>query len=75
MLVPVSDDQIRAYDDHVQSLARKYVGRARAELDDLVQEGRIAVWQSLEDHRPPSSAFIDFALKSWVRTLRKQTGE
>lgn len=75
MLVPVSDDQIRAYDDHVHSLARKYVGRAGAELDDLVQEGRIAVWQSLEDLRPPSTPFIDFAMKRWVAALRKQTGE
>jgi DNA-directed RNA polymerase specialized sigma24 family protein len=73
--VPVSDDQIRSYDPHVASLARKYVGRAGAELDDLVQEGRIAVWQSLEDLRPPSTEFIEFYMRRWIQTLRKQTGE
>lgn len=75
MLTPVSDDQVRDYEDTIRSLARKYIGRAGAELDDLVQEGRIAVWQSLEDGRPPSVTYIDFAMKLWVRTLRKQIGE
>lgn len=71
-MYPVSDDQVRAYVSHVTRTAYPYVGRAGAELDDLVQEGLIAVWQSLQDGITPSTAYIEMAMRIWVKKLRRQ---
>ena len=48
----VTDADIRVWDDLVTATATRLAGsyrarQASAELDDLIQEGRIAVWQSL----------------------------
>ncbi len=69
---PVSDDQVRAYKTHVERLAREFVGRYGAEKDDLIQEGLIAVWSSLQDGQPPSTEYIRLAMRGWCTTLRRQ---
>jgi DNA-directed RNA polymerase specialized sigma24 family protein len=70
---PVTSEQVRDYEGLCVGLARKYVGRSGAEFDDLVQEGRIAVWSSLQDGIAPSSAYVELAMRGWVKTLRRQT--
>ena len=69
----VTSEAVAAYRDHVEFLARKYKGFAQAEFDDLVQEGLIAVWQSLARGLRPSSEVIEYRLISWVRYLDRLT--
>lgn len=66
--------EVGLYSDLVESLARKYVGRNGAELDDLVQEGLINVWQTLERGITPSAEIISFRMESWVALMGDQTG-
>lgn len=67
----VTDEQVAVYRDHVESLARRYVGFAEAELDDLVQEGLIAVWQAIGRGLRPSSEVIEGRMIDWLRYLRR----
>jgi DNA-directed RNA polymerase specialized sigma24 family protein len=66
--------RVAGYRDLVESLARKFVGRNQAEYDDLVQEGLINVWQTLERGVTPSAALIEARMLDWVRLLGSQTG-
>lgn len=68
----VTSEQVAEYEGLCEALARKFVGRAGAEFDDLVQEGRIAVWQSLQDGRAPSTSYVEYAMRGWVTNLRRQ---
>lgn len=67
----VTDEAVAAYQSHIESLAWRYVGFANAEFDDLVQEGRIAVWQTLSRGLRPSTQVIEGRMKDWVRYLRR----
>lgn len=67
-------DQVSEYRGLVESLARRLVGRNDAEFDDLVQEGLIIVWQSLERGIAPSAAVIEGRMTDWVRLLGTQVG-
>ena len=71
-MVPVTDNQVRVHEATCKRLARRYVGRAGAEFDDLVQEGRIAVFLSLQDGIEPTASYIDFYMKGYVKQLRRQ---
>lgn len=67
-------DEVSAYRDLVQSLAERVAAgpRARsvgAEYDDLVQEGLINVWQTLQRGIVPSAAVIENRMTDWVRYL------
>ena len=64
--------RIAAYRDACEALARPFTGRAGAEADDLVQEGLIFVWQSLERGEEPSSEMIQNRMKNWCRTVTRQ---
>lgn len=66
------NDQIAAYCDLVESLAHKFVGRNGAEFDDLVQEGLIHVWQSLQRGIHPAAEQIENRMKNWVRWLGRR---
>lgn len=69
------DEQIRSYNPLVEALARRYTGnRYGAEFDDLVQEGLISVWQALDAGVNPSLNVMIFAMRNWVRTIRRQQG-
>lgn len=57
----------------VTRIAKKYVGRHGAELDDLVQEGITFVWQSLERGIIPKEDLIRARMRNWVRTMEYQT--
>lgn len=68
------DGEIGAYAGLVKSLAEKLVGRNGAELGDLMQEGRIFVWQSLARGIQPVPGLIEARMQSWVRLLGTQIG-
>jgi Sigma-70 region 2 len=68
------NDQVAGYRGLVESLAPKFVGRNGAEEADLVQEGLIMVWQSLERGVQPAAAQIENRMHDWVRLLGTQIG-
>ena len=49
--------------------ARRHQGIGGAEFDDLVQEGAIAAWWSLELGHTPSELVITRAMKDWIRFI------
>lgn len=72
MYAAVTNEHVTAYLQTVKSLARRYVDRSiLCEFDDLVQEGLIAVWESLCDSRPPSAEYIQLAMKQYRRKMRR----
>ena len=73
MPVESLDSAIREYWSELTRIARRYVGRHGAELDDLVQEGAIFVWQSLQKGIKPKEELIRARMRNWVRTLEYQT--
>jgi hypothetical protein len=66
------NEQIADYGGLLASLAAKFVGRNGAELDDLIQEGRIFVWQSLERGIQPAAEQIENRMKDWVKWLGRR---
>lgn len=66
--------EVAGYRDLVESLAQKLVGRNDAEFDDLVQEGLIDVWQTLERGIVPKADLIERRMLDWVRLLGTQVG-
>ena len=74
MVVESIDSAIRTYwYPEVKRIAKRYVGRHGAELDDLVQEGIIFVWQSLQRGIIPKEDLIRARMRNWCRTLEYQT--
>lgn len=68
------NDQIADYRGLVESLAHKFVGRNDAEYDDLVQEGLIFVWQSIQRGNQPAAHLIEARMHDWTRLLGTQVG-
>jgi DNA-directed RNA polymerase specialized sigma24 family protein len=73
------NDRVADYRGLVESSAAKFADpdrpkARRAEYDDLVQEGLIAVWQTLERGLDPSQEFIEHRMFDWMRTIARQTG-
>lgn len=64
-------ERVAEYDPLIKSIAFRYVGFGHAELDDLVQEGRISVWKALRHNRAPSKLVIERRMIGWVRFLRR----
>lgn len=71
-MVVVTSAEVAAYEGWIEHLARPYVGRQGAELDDLMQEGRIAVWQTLQKGIRPSETVVQGRMSNWVRFLARQ---
>lgn len=46
-----------------------------AELDDLVQEGLIFVWQSFGRGVYPNEELIEGRMLNWIRLMARQTGQ
>lgn len=67
----VTSEDVAAYQDHVRSLSRRFVGYFGAEFDDLAQEGDIAVWQTLRRGLRPSTQVIEGRMIDWLRYLRR----
>jgi DNA-directed RNA polymerase specialized sigma24 family protein len=66
------DEQVRAYRGLCEQLARMFVGRNGAELDDLVQEGLIDVWRALEREVTPSARIVQLRMLKYVQWLGRQ---
>lgn len=70
----VASSDVAAYLDLVESQAKRFVGRAGAEFDDLVQEGLISVWEHLSNDLSPSVTAVQNAMRDWIRKLRRLNG-
>lgn len=68
----VTHEELAAWRPRVEAIARRF-GTRRAEFDDLVQEGWIRVWNSLEQGEFPTDQQIRNSMRNWARTLRRQT--
>jgi DNA-directed RNA polymerase specialized sigma24 family protein len=64
--------RVAGYAALAESLAQRLVGRNGAEFDDLVQEGLIFAWQSMERGVTPSAGLIEARMKNWVKLLGYQ---
>lgn len=71
-MTQVTSDQVEAYLGLVEHLAKQFVGRNGAEQDDLVQEGLINVWQTLERGIVPSVEIIENRMRDYVRWLGRR---
>ncbi len=73
----VTSEEVAAYQGMVEALAYRYVNNdIGCEYDDLVQEGLIAVWRSLECGQPPSATFVKSAMRFWrTRIVRQRRGD
>jgi DNA-directed RNA polymerase specialized sigma24 family protein len=69
----VTSAEVAAYRPKVGILALMFKGWNGAEVDDLEQEGLIAVWQSLARGVTPTETFITNRMRDWVRWLKRQT--
>lgn len=67
----VTDEQVAAYEPLVKRLAHRLSGLGNAEFDDLAQEGRIAVWQTLARKLRPSPEVIEGRMRDWARFCRR----
>ena len=66
------NEAVAAQVPRVEALAASFANIQGVEFDDLVQEGLIAVWQSLEKGIEPSQEFIRNRMRDWVRYERRQ---
>jgi DNA-directed RNA polymerase specialized sigma24 family protein len=64
---------VSRYKGAVESLDARYERRRGAEKDDLVQEGLIFVWQSLEKGIAPSLDMIENRMIDYVRWMGRKS--
>lgn len=69
---PALSETIKGYEALLLPLALRLAGRDGAEVEDLIQEGRISVWQALKNGAEPSMYIASRRMLMWVRTLRPQ---
>lgn len=72
MTDPQLSEAIKGYEAALLPLALRLAGRDGAEVDDLMQEGRISIWQALMAGAVPSLAIAFKRMLMWIRTLRPQ---
>jgi DNA-directed RNA polymerase specialized sigma24 family protein len=71
---------VSAYREAVEAVAERMARTAGAiqvgaEYDDLVQEGLINVWQTLERGIDPSTEHIENRMRDWIRHVGSQVGK
>ncbi len=69
---PALSTEIAEYEGELLRLALRLRGRDGADLDDLLQEGRISVWAALVNDKPVSLTVAFKRMLLWVRHLRPQ---
>lgn len=70
----VTDADVMAWEATISVQAHRFKWWGGVELDDLRQEGRIAVWQSSARGIRPSQLLIERRMRDWVRFVRYQSG-
>lgn len=73
MGVTVTDAQVAEYRPLVESVANRLHREGRyIWRDDLVQEGLIAVWQTLAKGQKPNEKDVERRMVDWIRVERKR---
>lgn len=72
MIDPQLSEAIKSYEAALLPMALRLAGRDGAEVDDLMQEGYISIWQALKNGVEPSLVVASKRMLMWVRTLRPQ---
>ena len=67
-------NQIAAYEEMLEAHAGRFVRLPGMEndLDDLIQEGRIAVWFAIRDGHRPSNEVVKNAMRDHCRKERRK---
>lgn len=69
----VTSQEVAAYRQLVEDLAHRYVSlKVMCEYDDLVQEGLVAVWDSLRRGRAPSAEYVRLYMRGWRTKMERQ---
>lgn len=69
---PQLSEVIRGYEAALLPLALRLRGRDGADLDDLLQEGRISIWAAVRRGRVPNLDVAFHRMQDWVRHIRLQ---
>jgi DNA-directed RNA polymerase specialized sigma24 family protein len=64
--------QVREHAGLVESLADRLSRRDRNERDDLIQEGLIAVWETITGGKPVTEDIIVKRMKKWLKFRGRQ---
>lgn len=66
--------EVAKYEKMVRAHARRYSRMPGLEghEDDFVQEGLIAVWESLQAGRPPSNEYVLGAMRNYAQVERRK---
>lgn len=67
----VSSDQLTVWDETIEQLAQKRSRIIGVDLDDLIQEGRMAVLLSLMGDFEPIELDILNAMRRWIRAQKR----
>lgn len=69
----ISSEQIKDWDETINTLAKKRSRINGVELDDLIQEGRTNVLLDLLGGFDPSETNIKNAMRRWINAQKKQS--
>jgi hypothetical protein len=70
---PQLSEAIKSYEVALLPLAlRLRGGRVGAEVDDLMQEGRMSIWHAIKNGKTPSLDIAFKRMQMWVRHLAPQ---
>jgi DNA-directed RNA polymerase specialized sigma24 family protein len=72
LLDPQLSSAIEAQEAMLHPLAMRLRGRDGADYDDLMQEGRMSVWQDLLAGREPQEYFAWQRMLKWIRHIKIQ---
>lgn len=67
----VSDENIKVWDETIESLAKKRSRIIGVDYDDLIQEGRVAVLLALLGDFEPCELDIKNAMRRYIRNQKK----
>jgi len=69
----VSDEQVKIWDETIETLAKRRSRIIGVDYDDLIQEGRMAVLLALLGDYEPCELDIQNAMRRWIRAQKKTT--
>lgn len=73
-MLEVTSEQVAAYEPLVLTQARRFaaIDYLHGHEDDLQQEGRIAVWQALQNDYLPGITVVENAMKDYAKIERRK---
>ena len=69
---PVSNEELASHRPRVERLAREFGARPGVDLDDLVQEGWLYVFEGLRKGHQRTDDQIRTRMRRWIRRMGQQ---